>query len=223
MNVLITEQQNKIILLEGMSDIMSAIFEHGADFSANLYKRIMKRYKFNLKILLTFGAGVGALMEPLMEFLKGNYPDLNEEQITLLVVATVCVIFNEGKEVLKQVLPIIKKHNLESEFTSGVNKVKALVTSFKGFIATLGNSAAFISDVMSYIYLIPVLGYLATFVSQNSLTPEQIENLVKLLVASSGLHVTTAFLEESIKFEKVISGPFSQLPYQKYLKFLVSF
>ena len=199
MNVLITEQQNKIILLEGMSDIMSAIFEHGADFSANLYKRIMKRYKINLKILLTFGAGVGALMEPLMEFLKGNYPDLNEEQITLLVVATVCVIFNEGKEVLKQVLPIIKKQNLESEFTSGVNKVKALVTSFKGFIATLGNSAAFISDVMSYIYLIPVLGYLATFVSQNSLTPEQIENLVKLLVASSGLHVTTAFLEESIK------------------------
>ena len=199
MNVLITEQQNKIILLEGMSDIMSTIFEHGADFSANLYKRIMKRYKFNLKILLTFGAGVGALMEPLMEFLKGNYPDLNEEQITLLVVATVCVIFNEGKEVLKQVLPIIKKQNLESEFTSGVNKVKALVTSFKGFIATLGNSAAFISDVMSYIYLIPVLGYLATFVSQNSLTPEQIENLVKLLVASSSLHVTTAFLEESIK------------------------
>ena len=199
MNVLITEQQNKIILLEGMSDIMSAIFEHGADFSANLYKRIMKRYKFNLKILLTFGAGVGALMEPLMEFLKGNYPDLNEEQITLLVVATVCVVFNEGKEVLKQVLPIIKKQNLENEFTSGVNKVKALITSFKGFVATLGNSAAFISDVMSYIYLIPVLGYLATFVSQNSLTPEQIENLVKLLVASSSLHVTTAFLEESIK------------------------
>jgi hypothetical protein len=199
MNVLITEQQNKLILLEGMSDIMSAIFEHGADFSANLYKRIMKRYKFNLKILLTFGAGVGALMEPLMEFLKGNYPDLNEEQITLLVVATVCVVFNEGKEVLKQVLPIIKKQNLENEFTSGVNKVKALITSFKGFIATVGNSAAFISDVMSYIYLIPVLGYLATFVSQNSLTPEQIENLVKLLVASSSLHVTTAFLEESIK------------------------
>ena len=199
MNVLITEQQNKLILLEGMSDIMSAIFEHGADFSANLYKRIMKRYKFNLKILLTFGAGVGALMEPLMEFLKGNYPDLNEEQITLLVVATVCVVFNEGKEVLKQVLPIIKKQNLENEFTSGVNKVKALITSFKGFIGTLGNSAAFISDVMSYIYLIPVLGYLATFVSQNSLTPEQIENLVKLLVASSSLHVTTAFLEESIK------------------------
>jgi hypothetical protein len=199
MNVLITEEQNKLILLEGMSDIMSAIFEHGADFSANLYKRIMKRYKFNLKILLTFGAGVGALMEPLMEFLKGNYPDLNEEQITLLVVATVCVVFNEGKEVLKQVLPIIKKQNLENEFTSGVNKVKALITSFKGFIATLGNSAAFISDVMSYIYLIPVLGYLATFVSQNSLTPEQIENLVKLLVASSSLHVTTAFLEESIK------------------------
>ena len=87
MNVLITEEQSKVILVEGMSDIMSSIFEHSADFSANLYKRVMKRYKFNLKILLTFGAGVGALAEPLIQFLNGKYPELNSDQVTLITIA----------------------------------------------------------------------------------------------------------------------------------------
>jgi len=54
------------------------------------------RYKFNLKILLTFGAGVGALAEPLIQFLNGKYPELNNDQVTLLTVAIICVVFNEG-------------------------------------------------------------------------------------------------------------------------------
>jgi hypothetical protein len=199
MNVLITEEQTKVILVEGMSDIMSSIFEHSAEFSANLYKRIMKRYKFNLKILLTFGAGVGALAEPLIQFLNGKYPELNNDQVTLLTVGIICVVFNEGKDILKKVLPIIKEQGLTNEFSTGLSKVQKLITVFKGFIATLGNSAAFISDVMSYIYLIPALGHLATFLQYNELTPEQINNLVETLAASGTLHITTAFLEETVK------------------------
>ena len=63
MNVVITEEQSKVILVEGMSDILSTIYEKSTDFSANLYKRISKRLKFNLKILLTFGASVGGLIK----------------------------------------------------------------------------------------------------------------------------------------------------------------
>ena len=198
MNVLITEEQSKVILVEGMSDIMSSIFERSTDFSANLYKRVMKRYKFNLKILLTFGASVGALAEPLIQFLNGKYPELNSDQVTLITIAIICVVFNEGKDVLKKVLPIIKEQGLTDEFNSGLTKVQKLITVFKGFVATLGNSAAFISDVMSYIYLIPALGHLATFLQYNELTPEQIHNLVETLAASGTLHITTAFLEETV-------------------------
>jgi hypothetical protein len=199
MNVLITEEQSKIILVEGMSDILSTIYEKSTDFSANLYKRIAKRLKFNLKILLTFGAGVGGLMQPLMDMLDGKFNGLTEDQKLLIVVATICIVFNEGKEILKQVIPKIEEEGLEKEFRYSLLKTKRLVTVFKGFLGTLGNSAAFMTDVMSYIYLIPLLGYLTIALQGNSLTPDQIDSLVKTLAATGVLHMSTAALEEIVQ------------------------
>ena len=199
MNVLITEEQSKIILVEGMPDILSTIYEKSTDFSANLYKRVAKRLKFNLKILLTFGAGVGGLMQPLMDMLDGKFNGLTEDQKLLIVVATICIVFNEGKDILKQVIPKIKEEGLEKEFRYSLLKTKRLVTVFKGFLGTLGNSAAFMTDVMSYIYLIPLLGYLTIALHGNSLTPDQIDSLVKTLAATGVLHISTAALEEIVK------------------------
>ena len=199
MNVLITEEQSKIILVEGMPDILSTIYEKSTDFSANLYKRIAKRLKFNLKILLTFGASVGGLMQPLMDMLDGKFNGLTEDQKLLIVVATICIVFNEGKEILKQVIPKIEEEGLEKEFRYSLLKTKRLITVFKGFLGTLGNSAAFMTDVMSYIYLIPLLGYLTIALQGNSLTPDQVDSLVKTLAATVVLHMSTAALEEIVQ------------------------
>lgn len=198
MNVLITEEQSALLLTEGMSDILSSIYEKSTDFSANLYKRIAKRLKFNLKILLTFGAGVGGLMQPLMEMLDGRYPELSQDQKLLIVVAVICIIFNEGRDVLKEVLTQIKEEGLENEFRYSLIKTKRLVGVFKTFLGTLGNSAAFLTDVMSYIYLVPLLGYLTIALQGNSLSPEQVDSLVKTLAATSVLHISTAALEEIV-------------------------
>lgn len=199
MNVILTEDQTKLLLAEGMPDILSSIYEKGTDFSASLYKRIAKRLKFNLKILLTFGAGVGGLMEPLMKMINGKFPELTEDQTLLIVVATICIVFNEGKDILKQVLPKIKEEGIENEFRYSVLKTKRLITVFKGFLGTLGNSAAFLTDVMSYIYLIPLLGYLTIALQGQSLSPEQVDVLVKTLGATGVLHISTASLEEIVK------------------------
>lgn len=199
MNVILTEDQTKLLLAEGMPDILQTIYEKGTDFSASLYKRIAKRLKFNFKILLTFGAGVGGLMEPLMNMINGKFPELTEDQTLLIVVATTCIVFNEGKDILKQVLPKIKEEGIETEFRYSVLKTKRLITVFKGFLGTLGNSAAFLTDVMSYIYLIPLLGYLTIALQGQSLNPEQIDMLVKTLGATGVLHISTATLEEIVK------------------------
>ena len=199
MNVVITEEQSKVILVEGMSDILSTIYEKSTDFSANLYKRISKRLKFNLKILLTFGASVGGLMQPLMELLDNKFPTLTEDQKLLILVGVISIVFNEGKSMLKEVLPKIKEEGLEDEFKYSLVKTKRLLTVFKGFLGTLGNSAAFMTDVMSYIYLIPILGYLTIALQGNSLSPEQIEGLVKTIAATGILHVSTAAIEEIVK------------------------
>ena len=164
-----------------------------------IYKRISKRLKFNLKILLTFGASVGGLMQPLMELLDNKFPTLTEDQKLLILVGVISIVFNEGKSMLKDVLPKIKEEGLEEEFKYSLVKTKRLLTVFKGFLGTLGNSAAFMTDVMSYIYLIPILGYLTIALQGNSLSPEQIEGLVKTIAATGILHVSTAAIEEIVK------------------------
>lgn len=199
MNILITEEQTKVLLTEGMSDILSTIYEKSTDFSASLYKRISKRLKFNLKILLTFGAGVGGLMQPLLEMLNNRYPELTEDQKLMILVGVICVVFNEGKDIFKQILPKIKEEGVEKEFKYSLLKTKKLVSVFKGFLGTLGNSAAFMTDVMSYIYLVPLLGYLTIALQGNSLSPEQLEGMVKTIAATGILHISTASIEEIVK------------------------
>ena len=108
MDVLITESQRTLILTESLNDTLKTIHEHGIDFSAGLYKRVKKRLGFNFKILLTFGAAVGGLVEPLEKFLQGKYPEMTEQQTLMVIVATTCILFNEGKNILKELLPKIK-------------------------------------------------------------------------------------------------------------------
>jgi hypothetical protein len=152
MDVLITESQRTLILTESLNDTLKTIHEHSIDFSANLYKRVKKRLGFNFKILLTFGAAVGGLVEPLEKFLEGKYPEMTEQQTLMVIVATTCILFNEGKNILKELLPKIKEEGLEDIFRTSIVKSRKLVTAFRGFLATLGNSTAFLADVI-WLYL----------------------------------------------------------------------
>jgi hypothetical protein len=47
--------------------------------------------------------------------------------------------------------------------------------------------------------LIPLLGYLTIALQGNSLSPDQIDTLVKTLAATGIMHVSTSALEEIVK------------------------
>lgn len=199
MNVLITEGQKKLILTESLNDTLKSIQEQGIDFSANLYKRVKKRLGFNLKILLTFGAAVGGLAEPLERFLQGKHPEMSENQMLMVIVATICIMFNEGKEILKKLLPEIKDNDLEDVLRTSVTKSRKLISAFKGFLGTLGNSAAFLTDVMAYIYMIPLIGYLTMAIQGYSMSSEDVSKLVERISAIGVFHITSSVLEEIVR------------------------
>jgi hypothetical protein len=198
MDVLITESQRTLILTESLNDTLKTIHEHGIDFSANLYKRVKKRLGFNFKILLTFGAAVGGLVEPLEKFLEGKYPEMTEQQTLMVIVATTCILFNEGKNILKELLPKIKEEGLEDIFRTSIVKSRKLVTAFRGFLATLGNSTAFLADVIGYIYMIPLVGYLTMAIQGNSMSADDVSKLVERLAAIGVFHITSSVLEEIV-------------------------
>jgi len=124
MDILITESQNKLLITEGVGETLRKVYEHSADYSADLYKRVKNRLGVNTKILLTFGSLVGSLIEPAENYLSGKYPDLTEDQIILLVVGIVSVMFVESRELTKQMVNKIKQNDLELVFRVGLRKTK---------------------------------------------------------------------------------------------------
>lgn len=199
MDILITESQQKLLITEGVGETLQKLYSGTIDYSADLYKRVLKRLGINFKILLTFSSMIGAMARPLEEFLKGEFPNLTEDEILLLIIGTVSVLYFENKELLKEVLGKIKSLNIESEFKSAVQKTKSLESSFKKFLANTVKGFSFTSDVISYTYMIPLLGYLVNTFQGQSLSPEDIEMLITRLSAIGVFHVSTEVLSDIVK------------------------
>jgi len=199
MDILITESQSRLLITEGIGENLKSVYEHSADYSADLYKRVKSRLGLNTKILLTFGSLVGALLEPAELYLKGKYPDLSEEQLILLLVGLVSIFFVEHREITKDVIGKIKELNIENQFKDGLKKTRRLVGSFKKFLATGVSTASFTSDVLSYIYMIPLLGYLAMTLQGKGMSEEQITDLVDRISMIGALTISTEVLRDIVK------------------------
>ena len=92
MDILITESQTKILISEGVSDVLKGIYTETKDYSADLFKRVFQKFGLNLRILLTFSSLIGALSRPLEDYLAGKFTSLNEDEILLLVIGVVAII-----------------------------------------------------------------------------------------------------------------------------------
>jgi hypothetical protein len=198
MDVLINESQRRLLIVEGLKDNLQEIKESAIDFSASLYKSAKKRFGFNLKILLTFGAAVGGLLQPLEQYLANKNPEMSSEQVTLVLIAITAVLFNESRDMTRKIVKKIKDENIEGPFFDGLRKTKKLVYAFKGFLGTLGNTAAYLSDVMAYVYMIPLIGYLAVSL-QGGISDTEISNLVERLLAIGVFTISNAALTEIVK------------------------
>jgi hypothetical protein len=195
MDILLKESQTKILITEGISEILSEIHESTKDYGADLYKRVKDRLGFNLKILLTFSASIGGLARPLEQFLAGDYSELNEEEILLLTVSIVSVLLFQNKDLIKELVGKVKEMGLDQEFRAGLEKGRQLKDSFNKFLANTIRGGAFLSDVIAYTYMIPLLGHLYMVLNGQDFSPEQIDMLVRRLSAIGIFHVSTAMLE----------------------------
>jgi len=199
MNILITESQTKILLSEGISDILKELYSDTIDYSADLYKRVVKRLGLNSKILLTFSAMIGGLARPLEEYLAGKFTHLNEEEIILIVIGVVSILWNENKQMIREILGRIKELDIEDEFKDGFNKTKKLQSSFRRFLASTVKGGSFITDVISYTYMIPLLGYLVMAIQGQDFSAEQIDMLVKRLSMIGVFTISSEIIEGIVR------------------------
>jgi hypothetical protein len=191
MDILITESQKSLLLTEGIAEALSEIYSGTKDYSADLYKRVMKKLGSNMGILLTFSAAIGGIIEPLESFLVGRFPELSEEQLLLILTAVVAIMWKENSKLIGELVDKVKEEGLSSKLFLALTKAHRLKNAFGEFITNSLKGVASSLDIMSYTYMIPLLGYIVMMYQGQEITPEQMELLGTRLSAIGGLTVSS--------------------------------
>ena len=199
MNFLISENQLKVILSEGIKESFKDSLQIINAFSHNLVNRVKRRYGLNLKLLLTWGTSFGGLVMPLNDYIeKGNF-NLDENQTALILLGTAAILYFDNKSMIKKILTKIREEGLEEQFQTILGKGFELRKAFLLFIQSLDTSVRSFSEIISYAFLIPILSDIYDAVIKVESINTTAGNIVSKLIASGVILVGSEVLHEVIK------------------------
>lgn len=187
MKFIITEEQYKQILNESIQENISKKIEKFKEFFQKIIDDLKKSYNFHIKFGLTYGAGIGAIIQPITDYLNSRYPNLETSQIEMLAVASIMVVFFEGKEIEK-VEQKISEENLENELADGVGYAEVLSKKFKKVINVLGMSIYRMSDIVAYAFLLPLLTEIYKFMDKG-IDAMDFDMISKSIMVSTGIMI----------------------------------
>lgn len=165
MKFIITEEQYKQILNEGITDTITKKIEKFKEFFQKIIDDLKTSYNFHIKFGLTYGAGIGAIIQPITDYLNSRYPNLDTSQIEMLAVASIMIVFFEGKEIEK-IEKKVTEESLENELADGVGYAEVLSVKFKKVMNVLGMSVYRLSDIVAYAFLLPLLSEIYKFMDK---------------------------------------------------------
>ena len=195
MNILITENQERMILNESIGRELGDILRKNSNLGKLISDQI-KEVMGNDKIgLLTFGTSVGGLMGPVSDFLAGNYPTMNDLEISLLLTGVIATFFYNSPKLIKKITSLIKDKNLESEFEVALTKTQELREVFYEFMESLNITFFKVSNVLGFTFLIPLLPYIHELSSGN-LTMTDITKIAKMLTSYGFITISAVTLKE---------------------------
>lgn len=188
MKVILTESQYKKILLENYKHKVGGTLTKLHQFSTKVVGDASRQLGFDFRFLLSYGAGIGAILDSVYEFLEGNLDGLNPTEIAGLSVMAVGVVFFERKDYKKQ-LNKIDESDLTNEFGVAVNYTKKLRDKFSHLLKILGMSIHRTSNIISYAFLIPLLSILIQVITEYGINSEQFEMFVESFLISGVIAV----------------------------------
>lgn len=157
MEFIITEKQLQLIIKEEKNnDELSDDVKTMYSFTYNMVHRVMKTFNLNLKMLLTWGSGVGGLMMPLSEFIESGNFNITEDEKYLVLASVAFLIFFEGKRGTTKLLEKIKENGLGDVFNQTYEKGLQLKESFANFLRSVKNISGQFFEIMAYAFLIPI-------------------------------------------------------------------
>jgi len=203
--VLITEEQYQIILNERIGDKINSILKRLDSLAKKIISDVNKQFGISTKFALTYGAGIGALMEPVEKYLNSEFTGLEPWQVSSLVIAALSIVYFEGKEYDKMKKDI-DNQGLSDELKSAIDKVNQLKVKFSDMLNVLGVSVYRAGDILAYTFLLPILGMLINVVNTFGVESVEFNKLMQTLLSSGLITVSSVVFRDVVqKIAKTIS------------------
>jgi len=195
MRVILTENQYRFLLKESFNEKIGSSLSRMSEFSNRVVSDAFNQLKFDFRFLTTYGAGIGAILQSVFDYLQGNFTGLDNTQIAGLTVMAIGVVFFENKD-LKENLNKIKELGLSSQLNNAVSFTEKLKSKFSYLLKLLGMTVHRTSNIISYSFLIPILSIVIEIVTKHGVNSNQFQMLIESLLTSGLIAVEGVALRD---------------------------
>ena len=202
MNINITESDIRHVILESAEKQTEKTIENVKKYTKDLYEKVKDHLGLNLKFLLTWGVGIGALISPIESWINENVADITPMEVTLIAISAVMTVFFEKKADIKVLLDRIKEKGLSDTFSTVVKKTKELKKSFKKLLEYLGVGLSGVASMANYAFMLPLIPIMKEVFIRGDFEEVELDKMVTRLI---GIGVSAAVAEVIKKLASRIS------------------
>jgi len=195
--ILITEEQKRRLLSEESGNKLGDVIKQNYEFVKKIVNDSSKQIGINLEFLITWGATIGGFVGPLEDFLSGQYPELSDLEISLILMGVISSYYIDNKTFVTKIYEKIKEEGLIQPFKTVLNKSKELKKVFLEFIGSLGVTLHKVTNIMSYTFIIPLIPMLYNLAKGDSNSVEPL-HIAQRLSGFGLLTISGIILKELI-------------------------
>lgn len=177
MDIILTESQYVKLLVERNENKILGALEKSKDFAKKIFDDVKKQFGIDFTFLGSWGAVIGGFSGPITKYMEGLYPNLEQQDITLITFGIILTFFSSNKEKLNKVLQLIKERGIITFFDRALLKAYDLKDAFVGFLESLNLTMSKVSNMLAYCFLIPLVPLLKEL-SDLNLSKDQIDLVV---------------------------------------------
>ena len=202
MKITLTESDIRHVILESAEKQTEKTIENVKKYTKDLYEKVKEHLGLNLKFLLTWGVGIGALISPIESWINENVADITPMEVTLISISAVMTVFFEKKADIKVLLDRIKEEGLSDTFSTVVKKTKELKKSFKKLLDYLGVGLSGVASMANYAFMLPLIPIMKEVFIRGDFEEVELDKMVTRLI---GIGVSAAVAEVIKKLASRIS------------------
>lgn len=197
MKIIITENQNKLLINEGISSNIGNTLKTLSKFTTKVFSETKEQTGLDFGFMLSWGTTLGGLMMPISQFIQDKHPEFTSADISLVITGAIATYYSSNKKILRELLDVIKEKGLVNLFDEVLSITDNLKEVFLKFIESLNITAGRLSNMMAYTFLIPILPMLYNM-AQEGLNTSDINQIVKRLISYGVLTTSSVLLKQIV-------------------------